>query len=213
MRRTVAGLLFACGLAGPGVAADPSVGTPSYFSPAPVYSWTGFYAGGHLGYAGGEFSNSIPASAGPTGDAGSLMGGAQVGYNHQFGGPWVVGAEADFSLFDIKGSSAAGSFTEDWMATLRLRAGYAFSRYLAYATAGVAFTHAEATRTGFGSGDSTIAGFTAGAGLEGKINERWSARLEYLYVSVPKERITTGGTTVVGGSDNHLARFGINYHF
>ncbi|AXS39118.1 outer membrane beta-barrel protein [Breoghania sp. L-A4] len=213
MRGTVAGILFACALVGPSVAADPSRGTPSYYSPAPVYTWTGLYAGGHIGYGRANFSNDIPASAGPTGYSGSVIGGAQLGYNHQFSGNWVVGAEADFSLLDIKGSAAPGSFTEDWMATARLRAGYAFSRYLAYATAGIAFTHAVAKRTGFGSGDSIITGFTAGAGLEGKINERWSARLEYLYVGVPKETINAGGVNVVGGSNNHIARFGINYHF
>ncbi|MEP0519999.1 MAG: outer membrane beta-barrel protein [Hyphomicrobiales bacterium] len=195
-------------------AADlPTSPAPNYYDPVPVYNWTGFYAGGILGYVGADFENNIPTNPGPTGDAGSFTIGAQVGYNYQFAPSWAVGVEADVSFQDIEGSSSNGSFEENWMATLRARGGYTFSRYFVYATAGVAFTHKDATRTGAGSGDDTVAGFTGGFGIEGKFNNRWSAKLEYLYVDVPDDGITAGTATVVGGSDNHIARVGVNYHF
>ncbi len=184
-----------------------------FYSPTPVYDWTGFYAGGIIGYAGADFENNIPANPGPTGDAGGFTIGAQIGYNHQINQDWAIGVEADIAILDIEGSSAAGSFEEDWQATFRLRGGYTFSRYFVYATAGVALTHKDVTRTGIGSGDDTVAGFTGGFGLEGKINQQWSAKLEYLYVNVPDDSVRAGTATVIGGSDNHVARFGVNYHF
>lgn len=193
-------------------AADLQTSTPNYYDPVPVYNWTGFYAGGILGYVGADFENNIPTNPGPTGDAGGFTIGAQVGYNYQFAPSWALGIEADVSFQDIEGSSAAGSFEEDWMATLRARGGYTFSRYFVYATAGVAFTHRESS-VGGSSGDDTIAGLAAGFGVEGKFNNRWSAKLEYLYVDVPDDSFTAGATTVVGGSNNHIARVGVNYHF
>lgn len=196
-----------------GFAADlPTTTTPNYYDPVPVYNWTGVYVGGILGYAGAEFNNNIPANPGPTGDAGGFTIGAQIGYNYQFAPSWAAGVEADVSFQDIEASSALGSMEEDWMATLRVRGGYTFSRYFVYATAGVAFTHKDVTRAS-GSGDDTVAGFTGGFGVEGKINNRWSAKLEYLYVNVPDDGILAGNATAVGGSDNHIARIGVNYHF
>ena len=184
-----------------------------FYSPAPVYSWTGFYVGGIIGYAGADFNNNIPANPGPTGEDGGFTVGAQVGYNHQINQNWAIGIEADIATLNIEGSSTAGSFEEDWMATFRLRGGYTFSRYFVYATAGVAVTHKDATRTGVGSGDDTVAGFTGGLGVEAKFNQKWSTKLEYLYVNVPDDAISTGGTPIIGGSHNHIARIGINYHF
>lgn len=194
-------------------AADLPTTTPNYYAPVPVYNWTGFYAGGILGVAGANFNNNFAVGPGPTDEAAGFTIGAQVGYNYQFAPSWALGIEADVSFQDIEGSSANGSFEEDWMATLRARGGYTFSRYFVYATVGVAFTHKESTVATVGSGDDTVAGLAAGFGVEGKFNNRWSAKLEYLYVDVPDDGFSAGTATVVGGSDNHIARVGVNYHF
>lgn len=200
--------------AGLGFAADPvAYPAPALYEPVPVYNWTGFYAGGLIGGVTADFDNNIPANPGPTGDAGGFTIGAQVGYNYQFNPSWAAGVEADISYQDIEASSSSGSFEEDWMSTVRLRGGYTFSRYFVYATAGVAFTRRDASVSGSGSGDDIVAGFTGGVGIEGKFNDRWSAKLEYLYVDVPDDSFSAGSSTVVGGSGNHVGRIGINYHF
>jgi outer membrane immunogenic protein len=213
MRKIILSSVMILSVVGVSSAADPVAINTNIISPRPVYDWTGFFAGGLIGIAGGDFRNNVPTAPGPTGNAGGVTVGGQIGYNRQLNANWAVGVEADIATLDIKGSSTAGSFEEDWMATVRARGGYTFSRYFAYATAGVAFTHTKATFTGAGSGSDTVAGFTGGVGLEGKFNDRWSAKLEYLYVNVPKTSISAGGTTVTGGSNNHIGRIGINYHF
>lgn len=182
-------------------------------APVPaIHDWSGFYVGLH---AGGiftdEFDNS-PVNPGPGGDASGLIAGAQAGYNWQFGS-WVLGAEADISSIDLEGSAPVGSFEEDVMGTLRLRAGFAFDRVLVYATAGAAFTHVDATLTGFGSDDDVAVGVALGAGADVAVWRNVSVRGEYLYADVPEQSLNTGGVTTVGGSDNHIGRVGVNLHF
>lgn len=214
LKQLFLGSALAVSAAASGFAADlPAYPAPAMYDPMPVYTWTGFYVGGLIGGVNADFENNIPSNPGPTGDAGGFTIGAQVGYNYQLNSNWAIGAEADISYQDIEAGSSNGSFEEDWMGTLRLRGGYTFSRYFVYATAGVAFTHRDASVSGAGSGDDTIAGLTLGAGVEGKLNDRWSAKLEYLYVDVPDDSFSAGSASVVGGSSNHLGRVGLNYHF
>jgi outer membrane immunogenic protein len=183
------------------------------FSPSPMaYNWTGFHIGAVAGLAGGDFENDVPTTPGPTGEGGGFTAGVVVGYTHQFSPNWAVGIEGDISYIDIEGSSVNGSFEERWMGTLRARAGYTWSRYFAYATAGVAMTQIDVARAG-GSTDETVAGFTVGAGLEGHLTGNWSARIEYLFVDVPEKTFTFTGGPVVGGSNNHVGRVGVSYRF
>lgn len=91
-------------------------------SPSP---WTGFYAGGHFGYAFGQPSQPALGFSDPAGGGigtlyeagglsiasfrtGGILGGAQAGYNYQLS-PWVVGVEADWSATDINGSRNASA--------------------------------------------------------------------------------------------------------
>lgn len=214
LKQIFLGSALALSAAGASFAADlPAYPAPVMYDPVPVYNWTGFYVGGLIGGVTADFTNS-PPNPGPGSNAGGFTIGAQAGYNYQLNSSWAVGIEADVSYQDIEAkSSGAGSFQEDWMGTLRLRGGYTFNRYFVYATAGVALTSRDAKVVGFGSGDDAVAGFTGGVGVEGKINDRWSAKLEYLYVDVPKDRFKAGGVNVVGGSRNHVGRVGLNYHF
>jgi outer membrane immunogenic protein len=96
-------------------AADMPIKTP--LPPVPVFSWTGLYAGGNVGWAQLE-DNGFPFCLDPTGALGGpgcdviaggqigangLMGGGQVGYNWQ-AGKLVLGIEADMQGTDLKGS-------------------------------------------------------------------------------------------------------------
>jgi outer membrane immunogenic protein len=90
--------------------------------PAPVYSWTGFYIGGNVGYGMGMDSGTSSTTAGVAdiivapgtvlyggGQTFDLSGkgwngGGQFGYNWQLVPSWVLGFETD-----IQGSSISGT--------------------------------------------------------------------------------------------------------
>ncbi len=91
-----------------------------------------------------------------------VVGGGQLGYNWQ-AGRFVYGLEADVSVTDT---------TVDWLASARGRAGFLLDdRLLAYGTAGVGLADAF---------DDTETDFVWGLGLEGKLTETMTARVEYL---------------------------------
>lgn len=172
----------------------------------PAANWQGFYAGVQLGGTWGEFHS------GPTGTGGDVSGGGHGGYNFQ-SGRWVFGGEADISGMSVPATSTTTTrFDEDWMMTFRGRAGYAFGRYLPYATAGLALTSTTWTSAA-GSTTTLRTGAAAGAGLDAVISGNWTGRLEYLFTDVPNETVTVGGGTFTGGSTNHTMRVGVSYQF
>lgn len=133
---------------------------PAY---APVYDWSGFYVGAHIGYAWGDEHDNlsantlVPAPVDRFGVSG-VIGGVHAGYNWQ-AGRYVLGLEGDFDGSGIKGSKAfdvlnsagvyqsigALGFKSDWQASIRARAGYAVDNWLLYVTGGVAFAGAKST--------------------------------------------------------------------
>jgi len=91
---------------------------PPIFTPVPVFTWTGFYAGFNAGYAfDASSNNSGPSFAVPGGFATTgattatfreqnqegFSGGGQIGYNVQFtpGSGVVIGIEADAQYLDF----------------------------------------------------------------------------------------------------------------
>ena len=60
-------------------------------------NWTGFYAGGFFGAAGGRTDIAFPASPQATNRPWVFgpIGGIQLGYNYQFTNNWVLGVEGD----------------------------------------------------------------------------------------------------------------------
>ncbi len=124
----VAGLAFtALGTIAPAAAAD----LPAFPVKAPpvagLYDWTGFYVGGHVGYAGGN-SNwtanptqaGLPSTSGSVdmtlpidsfAETGSFFMGIQGGYNYMLANRMVLGWEADVSFpafQDLNGLSIGG---------------------------------------------------------------------------------------------------------
>jgi outer membrane immunogenic protein len=122
--------LAALAAVGPAIAADMPFKARVYKAPPPVWSWTGFYIGGNVGYSWGR-SRTVAMSCGDvltcaTGAAGAnvppghtlvdpatmsfdnsgWVGGLQVGYNWQFSPKWLAGFEADFDFANIRGSGA-----------------------------------------------------------------------------------------------------------
>ncbi|ACA17697.1 porin [Methylobacterium sp. 4-46] len=111
-------------IAGSAMAADlpRRAAPPPVFTPVPVFTWTGFYAGFNAGYGFGTSDNNnstligVNAATGlvPPGTTAVLgfrnrdnndgfVGGGQVGYNYQFtpGAGVVIGIEADAQYADF----------------------------------------------------------------------------------------------------------------
>ena len=77
--------LVALGATVPALAADLGARTytkaPAYM--APIYNWTGFYIGGHIGGAFGN-DNNFNGLVTTSNDAGRFLGGVQAGADYQF---------------------------------------------------------------------------------------------------------------------------------
>jgi outer membrane immunogenic protein len=89
---------------------------------SPVYDWTGFYIGGHVGggwASGGAGTTTYDEHVGgpqfqtplslDVSSSGGLFG-AQLGYNKQMG-TWVFGIEGDFTGTSLRGSYSTPNFT------------------------------------------------------------------------------------------------------
>lgn len=162
-------------------AADMAVKARPVVAPVPVWSWTGFYIGGHVGAGWGTTESTLTgASITPPGVAfpftlpfsqtssSGFLGGVQAGANWQSG--WAVfGVQGDFAGADIKGTSPCllvlGCSTKtDWLASVTGRIGaVVLDRGLVYAKGGAAWmnsTHSVALPTfgGVVGGPGGIAG-------------------------------------------------------
>jgi outer membrane immunogenic protein len=209
LRRILLASAGAMALAGAALAADlPSRAPPPvYLPPPPVFTWTGPYLGGQIGYAWGNDPANVvffippppppPPPVDPFGSPQGVIGGAHVGYNLQID-QWVVGLEGSVdgtslssSAFD-PGSGLTVGFRSDIQGSIRGRAGIAFDRVLLYATGGVAFagitdnyTDVTGVVTGLPGATSSFShtrvGWTVGGGLEYAVTNNWSVRAEYRY--------------------------------
>jgi len=182
------------------------------------------------------------AQAGYNFVAGNLLAGieADLNYSGQRAGltstcpggvcnPALVGVIADPSVQAI---SEQGQKLE-WFATLRGRLGLTVTPdAIVYATGGLAVGEIMTAGTVFGfDGDgnpvntivgshNTKAGWTVGGGLEGRLFDNWTARVEYLYLdlgSVTTVPATAPNATVATAFNSritdNLVRLGVNYKF
>jgi outer membrane immunogenic protein len=218
------------------MAARPYIKAPVY-APAPVYNWTGFYIGGHVGAAfGGDdgYTSDFPAGtlASSNRDA-AFMGGGQIGADYQFAPNWLVGIEGQISAI----SSGDRRFTDtvdlgslrdrnDWIASVTGRLGYTWGPGLIYAKGGVAFRDSGGlTALNLVPGDIVTTdrndtGYTVGAGLEYMFAPGWSGKVEYQYYNFDRTNISTllapgsfSGTAISYTDDIHTVKVGLNYRF
>ena len=208
LRRFVAGFTLAAGTV-VGLCSAQAADLPMRPAPAPVapvayappvYNWSGFYIGGHVG---GGFEDSKWTDpftgANDTFSKGGFLGGAQLGVNAQFN--WlVVGLEGDFSWTSlIKGTGTDSgrdtiTTSPQWTSTVTGRIGAAFDRLLVYGKGGIAFADDRSTLTdptgGSATDTLTRTGWTAGAGLEYALTQNWTARVEYDYLGFGSKQLT-----------------------
>ncbi len=191
--------------------------TPAPIVEASGVGFEGLYAGVHGGYSTGSLSDrSSNASVGMTG--GAL--GAHVGYNAQFGS-FVFGLEGDGTWSNTDGNGTfAGPVSlytqQDWQSSLRLRAGYALGNWLFYATGGAALTGIDATLSSPGlslRASDTYLGYAAGGGIEYKMSESVSARVEALHYGYGDKslRFSTGSLPI--DIDTTVVRAGLTFQF
>jgi len=142
----------------------PVPADPVPVAPAPIPmdmggDWTGAYGGLSLGYA------NIDAGAGVDDD--SVIGGAHIGYDYDFG-RFVMGGEVEYEALD----ATVGGVDVDSVTRLKVRAGYDAGRTLVYGVAGGA-------RADSSIGDDE--GYVVGAGVEYGLTQNISVGGEYLY--------------------------------
>jgi outer membrane immunogenic protein len=202
------------------MAADLPARAPAV-APAPIFtqtafSWTGFYVGLNAGAAFNDknrCSGFRPVTAagapiagfpgacgfGNNNDDATFTGGAQIGYNWQFGS-LVAGVEADINLLNgnrsrsgtliaagvdpsIDGAYAlsGGRGHGDYFGTARLRLGYAFDRALIYVTGGLAWGESggRGDTAVFSQGGVASAVYTNGGRGGDRLGWALGAGLEY----------------------------------
>lgn len=205
----------------------------AHFSPIP--SGTGSYS-----------PNSL------TPDIKGIMGGGQAGYNWEIR-QFVVGLEADFALADLHGKEGfKGTYhfngsdnttlftmqeTIHSLGSIRGRFGIeGFENFLFYATAGWAYGDVRynglvdyefftnPVQTFPDSFNKIQTGWTAGGGLEYKLNENFALKAEYLYFDLgdvndvanpAPARIFLGNNQVKYSwqTRTNILRLGVNYLF
>lgn len=184
-------------------------------SDAPVYEIpeitdpSGPYVGAFVGWGWGD-----SAVAGVNSDVDGLLGGALIGWELRRDS-FLVGVEGDIGATDINGTNTAGSTSVDvdWLASLRLRAGFRLDGLSAYGTGGVAFADMDATvSTAAPPSDSkTLTGFVVGGGVSAPLAENLAARLEYLYYDFNSSGYMIGGAAVQGDLRLHTVRAALIY--
>ncbi|MFZ0495829.1 MAG: outer membrane protein [Methylocella sp.] len=177
----------AIAITGSAFAAEPAPLPP----PVPVFTWSGVYLGGQIGYAWGNdnvswsgTANDLDLAGGSFGEGPQgVIGGAHVGWNIQPNSWFVFGIEASVDGTSLRKSVAVpladfagdtfGSMTASSNAgvqgSVRGRLGIAFDRVLLYGTGGVAITSINTSyidTTGFFTGvpgtNATISNTRAG---------------------------------------------------
>jgi len=217
--------LVALGATVPALAADLPARTAYTKAPAyvaPLYNWTGFYIGGHLG---GAFNVSDALG----GSNGRFIGGGQAGFDYQFATNWVLGIEGKYTFTDrtTYGAAFPGGFTvsdrNSDLGSVTGRLGYTWGPALLYAKGGYAWR--DNPNIGVSLGGAPVAfttdgnhkdGYTVGAGLEYMFAPSWSAKAEYQYYNFGNTTFTGGPAEIVGSrfrNDEHTVKVGVNYRF
>jgi outer membrane immunogenic protein len=225
-------LLSTAAVLAPAAAADLSI-APIYKAPppAPVTTWSGSYLGVSGGGAWGKavVRNELTgADQTPRMDLSGGIIGLTSGFNIQTG-PVVLGLEGDISATNKKGSAAEfppnavfnNEVKERWLSTFRGRVGYAQDNWLLYATGGAALANVENTIVSAPGGQISDKqwhwGWTAGGGVEVKLTQDWTAKVEYLYVGLQDKSYFNPAPSLAFPSSqrlnlsDHIVRVGVNY--
>ena len=206
---------------------------PVVYTPPPA--WTGWYLGAHAGYAWADVDSEFGIIGDDDLEVDGFLAGGQLGYQHQYASNWVIGVEIDGSAvfaddsendsFTVVGGSNTITTTDtieaelDWLASARLRLGYASDAWLPYITGGVAMAGYEATgsrtvvdvdngvipattttTSASQTSEETVFGGVVGAGVEYMVDPNWVLGAEGLYYFFDEEVDFSG----VGGAGSEV---------
>jgi len=196
------------------------------------HNWGGLYAGLNAGIG---ISNThaidehTPFRGTEDVNGSGFSGGAQIGYNYMITPRYLVGVEGDFGALSMRSNfndwfDLTANFTQNtnWYATARGRVGISNGPALFYFTGGAAWVNVEdgfAPTNAIATGDlawHTRSGWTFGGGTEVALNERWSAKLESLFINTGTSAHTNVPPPGVGFNADFKERFvvvraGLNY--
>lgn len=160
------------------------------------------------------------------------LGGALIGYNFalsQFGfapgNPLIVGVEGDIAGSTLSGSSStcgSGGALHTCggniyaMSDIRARLGLPLGQFLPFIAGGLAVDDIRAYDDLYGvSATRWQAGWTAGAGLEYKVTDQLSLRVEYLYQDFGRQTYfdIVPGIPERIRTDANIVRAGIVWNF
>ena len=222
--------LVALGATAPALAADLAARPYTKAPPpvmAPIYNWTGFYIGGHVGAAFGNDNAFNGLVVGNNNDA-RFLGGVQVGADYQFAPNWVLGVEGQYSWLGSNNNGVTFPngyvYTNDQrgLGSVTGRIGYTWGPGLAYVKGGYAYSDNRDTLTfggipvAFTLDTNHRDGYTVGAGVEYMFAQNWSAKAEYQYYNFGDTRFVTPAVLVPFGTfhnDEHTLKLGVNYRF
>ena len=196
----------------------------------------GFYAGGHVGYMFGTTNATLGdptgiATAGGASPYSTLMGGLQGGYEYFLPSRLMLGVEADISFpgsTDLSQvlsyrATATGYASEEleYLTSLRGRIGYDMGGWTPFATGGIAWASTRFSRIDLTTGNEDAnpsnirLGYVLGGGVDYRLDQRWSARAEYLYTNLGLTGFSFASAPARYDSqyDLHRFRVGLNYHF
>jgi outer membrane immunogenic protein len=229
MRKFLMPAAAALVVAAPALAADitsPQPPPPAYPPPPPLFTWTGVYLGGQIGWGWDTDTLTVlPAGFSTSFSPSGVVGGAHVGYNQQFN-QFVAGVEGD-----VEGTSIDETFSPGIaffrtkipaQGSIRARLGVAFDRALLYATGGAEFAGFDTSVAGPGlfpnQSSHTEAGWTIGGGIEYAITNNWSVMAEYRFADFGRFTDVTPSTFGFVSAVNHhetenTVRAGFSYRF
>jgi outer membrane immunogenic protein len=238
MKKALFGLVAIAALVGtPALAADMPMKAPS--TPAPAYSWTGFYIGVNAGWGWDvtQFQYNVTGATPATASSGGLpaaspfsftpngaLAGGTIGYNWQFSPSWAFGLEADWDWSNIWGATNCPVVTFSCQSKLsdlgsaRARFGYVWNEFFIYATGGAAWgdvTNQTVLGTTAGT-SSTKLGYTAGAGIEAPIFQNLTMKAEWLWYDLGTATYVVDNPTTQSVSAREYGttvRAGFNWRF
>lgn len=202
-----AGIAWAGATAAPAASASASDGMDGWFDPS--VDWTGFYAGGAMGYDFGNVTvTDIDGYNGPPPikyDPDGVNAVVQGGYNWWFDPGWLLGVEAEVGYLGLDGrrqyppyvgvrlpTDSRASIEGGFLATVTGRFGVTFGHWLVFGKGGfagaaptVSYIDKDPAGTTLVSGthvNDFRSGYTGGGGVEFLFpSGEWSTRIEYDY--------------------------------
>jgi outer membrane immunogenic protein len=241
MKKLLGGFALSVFLAAPVMAADLPARMPVKAPPPPIvtlYSWTGCYIGGHVGYAWGRTEIDLPPGVflgDLDHDSDGFIAGGQLGCNIWQNDRWVLGIEGQAAWADIDGDLSTFGQTvgltgvgtrADIIGSISARLGYAVGasgQTLLYVKGGAAFINEQFTATLVGpvtfETDKQLRwGWMVGAGFEQALGANWSFKAEYNFSHFGSDSFdicVVGAACASFDTERHvhLVKVGINYRF